>query len=211
MSGSTLKIIAMVSMVFDHIAVVLLDPVSPIYWTFRFIGRIAFPIFLFLLVEGYLHTSDKKKYARNLCFFAFLSEIPFDLAIEGHCFYFDYQNVMFTLLFAYFAIGAFDTYQKTKGKKYLFGVVFFALLAQLCKTDYGAFGVISAVILFATRSQKQFYLSGVLLFLYEITAPLAFCFFPFYNGKRGLSLKYVFYFFYPLHLLLLAFIRFAIF
>ena len=101
--GSTLKIIALITMLIDHIGAFLIEPyllnngVFPfafdisiipkefktlyiIYIITRLIGRIAFPIYCFLIVEGFLHTSNLKKYAFNLLLFAFISEIPFNLA-----------------------------------------------------------------------------------------------------------------------------------
>lgn len=119
--GSTLKIIAMVCMLIDHTAAVLFDRIlisrglldavnasdggasflstgntAVIYYAdmiMRAIGRISFPIFCFLLIEGFMHTHDVKKYALNLGIFALVSEIPFDLAFAGKPFYLDYQNV----------------------------------------------------------------------------------------------------------------------
>ena len=124
-SGSTLKIIAMACMLIDHTAAVLFDRIlisrgllnavnasdggasflstgntAVIYYAdmiMRAIGRISFPIFCFLLIEGFMHTHDVKKYALNLGIFALVSEIPFDLAFAGKPFYLDYQNVFFTL------------------------------------------------------------------------------------------------------------------
>ena len=123
--GSTLKIIAMVCMLIDHTAAVLFDRIlisrgllnavnasdggasflstgntAVIYYAdmiMRAIGRISFPIFCFLLIEGFMHTHDVKKYALNLGIFALVSEIPFDLAFAGKPFYLNYQNVFFTL------------------------------------------------------------------------------------------------------------------
>ncbi len=123
--GSTLKIIAMVCMLIDHTAAVLFDRIlisrglldavnasdggasflstgntAVIYYAdmiMRAIGRISFPIFCFLLIEGFLHTHDVKKYALNLGIFALVSEVPFDLAFAGKPFYLNYQNVFFTL------------------------------------------------------------------------------------------------------------------
>ena len=131
-SGSTLKIIAMVIMVIDHIGAVILEPMltqcglkqamvsqelqqqflaqyGMLYMldmVLRFIGRIAFPIFSFLLVEGFTHTRSRLKYGRNLFIFALVSEIPFDLATKGSfedvkliggVIYPYSQNVFFTL------------------------------------------------------------------------------------------------------------------
>ena len=109
-SGSTLKIIAMITMLIDHIGaavcmrmmlaegfgdlngaaeetikawVTVHADLYSTYYMFRMIGRIAFPIFCFLLVEGFKHTKDAKKYAIRLFAFALISEIPFDLAFQS--------------------------------------------------------------------------------------------------------------------------------
>ena len=68
-----------------------------VYVLLRVAGGLAFPIFAFLLVEGFLHTRDRKRYLAKLCVFALISEIPFDLALFGTSFYRGYQNVFFTL------------------------------------------------------------------------------------------------------------------
>lgn len=112
-SGSTIKIFAMITMLIDHTAAVVLQRIISaaqnsntiaddsalysIYILMRSIGRLAFPIFCFLLVEGFLHTRNEKKYALRLAAFALISEIPFDLALFGKI-NFGYQNVFFTLL-----------------------------------------------------------------------------------------------------------------
>ena len=121
-SGSTLKIIALVTMLTDHIGAAIIEPVliqkaermhiqwgsysdlilidktlGTAYIAMRYIGRIAFPIFCFLLVEGFLHTRNVRRYAFRLFLFALISEIPFDLAFHHQLFCMDYQNVFFTL------------------------------------------------------------------------------------------------------------------
>lgn len=107
-TGSTLKIIAIVTMLIDHTAAVLLGN----NMIMRMIGRIAFPIFIFLLIEGAIHTRSKMKYALRLCLFALISEIPFDLAFSNEAFFFGYQNVFFTLAIGMFMIIAFDLAEK---------------------------------------------------------------------------------------------------
>ena len=117
LSGSTLKIIAIIAMAIDHFAASIIlygilmqqnpsflgHPVSMtipwwnIYQVMRFIGRIGFPVFCFLLIEGFLHTSSKKKYATRLFLFALVSEFPFDYALFNTPFAPGYQNVFFTL------------------------------------------------------------------------------------------------------------------
>lgn len=112
MSGTTLKWIAVISMLIDHTAEVLInhnaaltDPIwAQIYVLMRGIGRIAFPIYAFLLVEGFLHTRDVKKYLARMLTFAVVSEIPFDLAVFHTPFYWGYQNVFFTLFLGLLAL-----------------------------------------------------------------------------------------------------------
>ncbi len=100
MSGFLLKLLALVTMLIDHTGHVLFPGVM---WM-RYIGRLAFPIYCFLLVEGFLHTRDLRKYMGRLAVFAVISEIPFDLAIYGEFFEPAHQNVFITLLFGLMAI-----------------------------------------------------------------------------------------------------------
>ena len=111
-TGTTLKIIAIVAMFIDHFAAIFVqgyyysvsataEPpqnVEIIMTVMRAIGRFGFPIFAFLLVEGFTHTRSVKKYALNLGIFALISELPFNLGFMGVLFYPYYQNVFFTLL-----------------------------------------------------------------------------------------------------------------
>lgn len=109
LSGTTLKWIAVISMLIDHTAEVLInhnaaltDPIwAQIYVLMRGIGRIAFPIYAFLLVEGFLHTRDVKKYLARMLTFAVVSEIPFDLAVFHTPFYWGYQNVFLRCFWDY--------------------------------------------------------------------------------------------------------------
>lgn len=125
-SGTGLKLIALAAMLIDHIGAVLIehqfDSVSNNItdWTpdmlrlfafdglLRLIGRFGFPLFAFLIVEGYLHTRNVKKYALNMVIFAILSEVPFDLATKKMFIFSNYQNVFFTLLFGLVCIWLID-------------------------------------------------------------------------------------------------------
>lgn len=215
-SGSTLKLIAITTMLLDHIGAILLESNSPQMQTkeiqtldfiLRLIGRVAFPLFIFLLLEGFEHTHNRKKYALQLLVFGLLSEIPFDFALKGTWYDPSYQNVMFTLFLGYCAIWLYENFGETD-KRILLGVFACIVLAHMLKTDYGAFGVLAIFLLYYTKKKKKyFYMTGVLLFFWEITAPIAFLLIRQYNGKRGLSLKYIFYFFYPVHILILGLIR----
>jgi len=228
-SGSTLKLIAIITMFIDHIGAVIVErmilrgvsfgsmSLKDLYLldqVLRSIGRIGFPIFCFLLVEGFIHTRDRVKYGLRLAFFAFLSEIPFNLAFTGKLFSFKYQNVFFTLFIGLLIMALFRVIEEKYNEKRILAIALMLLslvagmtLAAILKTDYDYRGVISIVVLYIFRMYRPFQLlAGALTFMWEIPAPAAFLAAACYNGRRGLKLKYVFYIFYPLHLLLLYFV-----
>ena len=96
LDGTMLKIIAMVSMVFDHTG----DVFFPEMQWMRIVGRLAMPIFSFCIAEGYVHTRNRKKYLLRMGIFALVSEVPFDLAFEGKI-SLDHQNIMLTFFLQY--------------------------------------------------------------------------------------------------------------
>lgn len=240
-SGSTVKIIAIAVMFIDHIGAVIVERMllnaGALYQTqeqlqqgiayrqdeaviatlllvdliLRMIGRLGFPIFCFLLIEGFMHTKNVWNYALRLGVFALISEVPFDLAFSGSFFYMDYQNVFFTLFIGLTVMIAYDWIQRRENwpdwLKKILGVIAILLgmgAAALLKTDYAAIGVLCVMIMFLFRKNRLHQvIAGCIAFCWEITAPLAFVPIAMYNGKRGLNMKYVFYAFYPVHLLLL--------
>lgn len=136
-TGSTLKIIAIVCMLIDHIGAVILErylyanglsyktmqmmveggfgnlqKVVIADLILRLIGRLAFPIFCFLLVEGFYYTSNRAKYVLRLFLFALISEVPFDFAFKNSWLEFSYQNVFFTLTIGLLTIWGIDEIQK---------------------------------------------------------------------------------------------------
>lgn len=134
-SGSTLKLVAIFTMLIDHIAASLLEKLLSrgrafqfmngeglytVYSVMRSIGRLAFPIFCFLLVEGFIHTRNKSKYAIRLGIFALISEIPFDLAFDDKVFSWGHQNVFFTLLIGLIVMAGFELVRISEGKKWLY-------------------------------------------------------------------------------------------
>lgn len=238
--GSTLKIIACITMLLDHIGASLLETVlfdqlaaaGVTTWNYetlvtacpnigipyvilRCIGRIAFPIFCFLLVEGFLHTKNVGKYAFRLLLFAFISEVPFDLAFQKQAFYWEYQNVYFTLFLGLMVILLLHSIE-TKFPTQWFPRMILSLLAislgtsfaELLHTDYGLTGVlvITAMYLFRNHHISEM-VSGCLILSamssLEIVSIVNIPLISRYNGERGLNLKYFFYAFYPVHLLLL--------
>ena len=237
-SGSTLKMIAIVTMLIDHIGAAVLarllmvnglgeldqtntDAImqwlsanGALYWMYtvmRMIGRVAFPIFCFLLVEGFLHTHDVKKYAMRLGLFALISEIPFDLAFSSKILEFNYQNVFFTLfigllmMIAYRAVEEKEEWnQALKMILYILIVAAGMALAYFLKTDYAEKGVFCIMVLYIFHKKKMWQIiAGCASFIWETPALFGFIPIAFYNGTRGWKMKYFFYIFYPAHLLIL--------
>ncbi|MCD7885495.1 MAG: conjugal transfer protein TraX [Lachnospiraceae bacterium] len=222
-SGSTLKLIAIITMLIDHTGATVLRSIARlpavtgnaalrstwvnIYNISRDIGRIAFPIFCFLLVEGFLHTRSPKKYAGRLFLFALISEIPFDIALKGSWCYPDKQNVYFTLLIGLLVMIAIRWITDNGTRRLILSALPVALgmlLAWLLKTDYDYKGVFLIAVLYLMRDTRIYQcLGGAAAISWELPAPIAFIPIYFYNGKRGISLKYVFYWFYPVHLMVL--------
>lgn len=220
-SGSTLKIMAMLFMLCDHIGYVLLGPfvtgaegTAAAYYILRaVIGRWAFPIYCFLLVEGFQKTRSRKKYGLRLFLFALVSEVPFDLAFYGSPFSQTHCNIFFTLLLSVIMMELMEKAEERLGDWRLRALcqagafLCAALAAELIRCDYGAKGILAVALLYVFRKKKGAQLlAGCAAFLWEITAPLAFLPVAFYNGEKGLKLKYVFYLFYPGHLLALYFL-----
>lgn len=315
-TGSTLKLVAIITMLIDHTAATILDRTlmargmgtldasnpqavmdfmsenAGIYYIdsfMRLVGRIAFPIFCFLLVEGFKYTHNKWNYAMRLGIFALVSEIPFDLAFKDKFLEFSYQNVYFTLLIGLLVMMGFELVrEKLATKKWLpllaaggaiavgcaaayafrgivrfinmiidtaqlgseitlkFGVyiiittvitllcllvylivskkrsqqksgILFAdllilvagmFLALFLKTDYSAFGILTIAMVYMLRRNNFKAVLGAcitltIMNLTELTSFFALIPAALYNGKRGWKMKYVFYIFYPGHLLLL--------
>ncbi|MFV0529426.1 MAG: TraX family protein [Lachnospiraceae bacterium] len=213
LSGSSLKMIAMITMLIDHIGALLLYA-SPYYQTFRNIGRISFPLFCFLLVQGFKHTRHMKRYFLSLAVFAIISEIPFDLAFSQTMFDWEYQNIFFTLLIGLAVIWAMNRYCRIPVLQFVFpaaGMV----LAYLLKTDYSYIGVLLiSVLYFFSNARIVQAFTGAICMLQTPYALYAFIPALMYNGKRGWitgRFKYLFYLFYPVHLLVLIAIRFFLF
>lgn len=216
MPGSTLKWIAIVSMLIDHIGAVLIGKnlnsytlefsgMMGIYNICRIIGRISFPIFCFLLVEGFCHTSNVRKYMKRLLLFAILSEIPFDLAFYGRIAALGGQNVFFTLFLGLLALAVMQQMKYRRDMIWI-PIVLSGLAAWFLRTDYDYFGVLLIIVfyLFRENSFRRNLVAGVLC-LWQPASLLALTPIQCYNGRRGGKLKYLFYIFYPGHLLILWF------
>lgn len=222
-SGSTLKLIAIITMLIDHTGATVLRAVlrlpavsgnsqlyalwTSIYTTSRSIGRLAFPIFCFLIVEGFLHTRNVWKYAGRLALFCLISEIPFDIALKGSWYFPAKQNVYFTLLIGLLVLIAI-AYLTENGTRHLYlAILPIALgmwLANWINTDYNFKGVLLIALLYLMKSSRLYQcLGGAAAVAWELPAPLAFVPVYLYNGTRGRQMKYLFYWFYPVHLMIL--------
>jgi len=197
----TLKMVAAVTMLIDHVGYIFF----PQYVFLRIIGRISFPIFAFLIVEGFMHTRDVKKYIFRMIVFALISEIPFDFAFYG-TFNWGHQNVLITFLLAILAMYIDRQYKRKAG---IVAAFVLAIFAELIGSDYGMFGVIIVMIFYWNYDRfynKLIFGTASLTLLvtsYQIFDVLAMIPIGLYNGRRGIGLKYFFYVFYPGHLLIL--------
>nr|WP_281417214.1 TraX family protein [Clostridium mobile] len=246
-----MKIIAVISMLVDHIAAVLIlvgiyykfipyaentamyysSNLKTIYQLMRAVGRISFPIFCFLLVEGYVHTSNKKKYALRLFIFALISEIPFNLAFGNKIFIpaSRLNNVFFTLLLGVCVMYIIEFINSKEinikfinNKKInkviaaiaiIATIVVFGAIAKFIKCDFNYYGILCISLFYIFRENRLLQiLSGIIVFSYLAMGSFGIVYLSllaiyFYNGQRGLKIKYFFYVFYPAHLLILYFIR----
>lgn len=233
LSGSSLKWIAVAAMFLNHFGDILLKAIitTATYSTFtdgqfsilmncyngfHAIGRISMPIFCFFIVEGFLHSRHIKRYFLRLLIFALVSEIPYDLAFGSSAFDRSQQNVMFTL-----AAGLGTLILMSRCKKYMTVQVFIAIIAaavaSALKFDGGYYGILMIALFYLFRRNKlaslfSVFLLQVLIVLYfhesfdlnSVMAVVPLILIYCYSGKRGMNLKYLFYGFYPLHLLILA-------
>ena len=212
LDGTVLKLIACLSMFIDHLGAVCFSGMMG----FRIIGRLAFPIYCFLLVEGAVHTRNMKKYILRMGIFALISEVPFDLAFYHRWVYTGHQNVFFTLGLGlpaiWFLEHPIEQLDIPDVLYKLLVIIAAGLIAEFFNTDYGFTGIAVICIFYYLRGQPQLkYPIAVILLAamggVEVYAVLALIPILLYNGQRGRQTKamqYGFYIFYPAHLLLIA-------
>lgn len=230
LSSFALKLVALVAMTCNHTAYIFQEqlpaPLACVLWS---VGGLAFPLFAFLLVQGYRHTSDFRRYAMRLGVFALISQVPYWLFL-GHV-----GNVLFTLLASLLALYALDHIQD--GTARFTAVAALVALTALC--DWGLLGpllviamkqdddsgrtptralaaialILAAVALVDMWLHPEALLgpNGLGALGYALgclaTAPLT----ARYNGQRGPSLKWLFYAYYPLHIAVLGLVHMALF
>lgn len=229
-SGAMLKWIAIASMAIDHLAASVLQTVImtqqiqgadasslfDAYSAMRRIGRIAFPIYCFMIVEGFTHTHSRQKYLCNLILFACISEIPFDLAFSQEIFDPMSQNVYFTLALGLISIWALDEITKRmRGVPRMLVCILLVVAVyaagDFAEIDYGGYGPLAIIILYETKDNRLLQcIAGAVIFAIIpgefpfalISFILLYC----YSGLRGRQSKWFFYSFYPAHLLIFGII-----
>ncbi len=212
LDGFYLKLIAVVTMIIDHVGLALF----PGQMIFRIIGRLAFPIYCFLIVEGFFHTKNVKKYIGRLAIFAIISELPFDMTVNNAWIDITSQNVFFTLLIGLITI-YFINRQFNEIMKSVILVIGMAVSIVLM-TDYTCYGVALIYIFYLLRDRRgvaciMASLMNLIMGRIQWFAALAMIPIMLYSGRKGPKLadnkavKYGFYLIYPVHLLVIFAIK----
>ena len=226
-----LRYLALGLMLLDH----LWATVVPGNDWMTYLGRLAFPIFAFQAAEGYDHTSNFTQYCKRLLLFGLLSEIPFNWMLSSSWIYPFHQNVMFTLLLGLLALRAVDRMEAAENWKVrllsAISIPGCCLWGAVTFVDYGAYGVMMVLIFGLSRRMqyaKLFQLAAMILinvvlmagqmlrvfgreFPVQGFAVLALIPIWLYNGEKGQRSKTLqtgFYLFYPIHMVILAAIRY---
>lgn len=242
--ANSIKIIAACLMLIDHIAAFLIYPKlanggfedyyfwNDLYWSMRIVGRVAFPLFAFFVVEGKKYTKNPWKYIARLLGFAVISEIPFVLARKGHMRvvsgefpYVSMTNVFFTMAIALFAMILMDWLVKRISTMiFVLPVIYITVfVADIVDCDYGLYGVLAMEVGYLVGKITDYMISlgkmkekegqmaviiaicTILFFMNGIEKYVVFAIIPvlLYNGERGRGSKYFFYAFYPIHIMVL--------
>ena len=224
LSGAELKLIAIISMLADHVNKALIYPylesnhgfLAFISDVFDIIGRIAFPLFCFMLVEGYFKTRNRKKYLLNLLLFGVISEIPFDMFTTASFFNMNWNNVMFTLALVLVTVWIIDTLKEKmqKRSKALWYLVSILIVLGMCivsmslSLDYEHHAILIGYFFYLFHDMPVFAIPfGYASMFKEPWALLGFGLTLTYNGERGKQHKMLNYWFYPVHMLILGILR----
>ena len=224
LSGARLKLIAILSMLIDHVNKALIYPnlsadnsaLTTISNLFDILGRIAFPLFCFMLVEGYFKTRSRKKYLLNLLIFGVISEVPFDMFTSASFFNKNWNNVMFTLAFVLITIWCIDVLKEKMQNlpKMLWFIVSWLIVLIMCfaamylALDYEHHAILIGYFFYLFLDVRLLAVPFGYASMY--TQPwslLGFGLTLTYNGERGKQSKMLNYWFYPVHLLILGLLR----
>ena len=229
-NSAHIKHIALVTMLIDHIGVVLLPDVPLL----RLIGRLSFILFVFLLAEGALHTRSRLKYGLRLFALALISQVPYSMAKYGETLVFDDLNVFFLLASSVVMIGVIDLVKGVRFE-YLYKVLIvaaFSIAGYNLNIEYDFYGYALVACFYQWHSQKgdilvavtavtiallplfRIFVDGweparaVFYSLFESIGLISLVFILNYNGEKGRQIhKFFYYFFYPVHLYILVLIK----
>ena len=224
LSGAELKLIAIISMLADHVNKALIYPylesnhgfLAFISDVFDIIGRIAFPLFCFMLVEGYFKTRNRKKYLLNLLLFGVISEVPFDMFTTASFFNMNWNNVMFTLALVLVTVWIIDTLKEKMQKRSkalwylgsLLIVLVMCIVSMSLSLAYEHHAIFIGYFFYLFHDMPVFAIPfGYASMFKEPWALLGFGLTLTYNGERGKQHKMLYYWFYPVHLLILGLLR----
>lgn len=234
MNATTLKIIAVIAMIIDHIAWAFVSLDSPLAQLMHGIGRLTFPIMAFFISEGFFHTKDFSKYLKRIGLFALISHLPYQYFQYGHSARLSEgigallsSSIMFTFFISLIVLWIVHTWNKPKYIK-IISVICMLILSMF--SDYSFFGPLLVLIFSYRRDNIIIQITNASIFIMAfviITFSLPineniFMFATFmpllillqYNGKQGNTknklIKYSFYLIYPIHLLILAIIKYKV-
>lgn len=223
LNGNQLKILALLIMTVDHIGMILF----PYATVLRIIGRLAYPIFAFMIAEGCRYTKNRKKYLLSVAAVAFVCQMVYLIAMKSL-----YMCIFVTFTFSIILIYTLD-FARDKKKLWAWALAALVLLAVIFiayvvprkfpirdfRIDYGIVGILVPVFIYIGRNKwEKLLLAAFILLLLCIDyrwvqwyCLLALPLIALYNGERGkLKMKYLFYLYYPLHLVALHFLSYVI-
>ncbi len=216
MNAFHIKIIALITMLIDHIGLFFF----PESYVLRAIGRLSFPLFAWLIANGAFHTKNINKYFLRLLVLAIISQFPYMLVnqlVEPNILT---LNIFFTLSIG---LGAIILIKKTPMKiHWVLVTAVAAALATAINTDYGGFGVLSIVAFYIYFKNYRgllisqiwiyflmslyFLAQGNTLGIVQLCGLISLVFIHFYNHKEGIKMQYLFYLIYPVHYLIIYFL-----
>lgn len=221
LNRNSIKIIAVLAMILDHVAYAFIPLTSVFHFAFRIIGRITAPIMFMGIANGYKYTSNRFRYGLRLFLFALISQVPYSLFVGNKIFVFDMYNIIFLLFIGFLLLCCIYNVKNVVFK--VFGITGCILASLFC--EYSLFGI-SLILIFSLFKNKKtqiifysvicfIYLclktifdNSILVFVLQTGLFLAIPLFYLYNDKRGkYNIKYIFYVFYPVHLLLFFLIK----
>ncbi len=223
MNRNVLKIIAIITMLIDHLGLFFFNNNI----LMRVIGRISYPIFAFFIAEGLRYTKNKSKYVLTLLIFALISQIPYGLLFNYYK-----LNVLFTFLLAILLIYLLENVFKKdvftnvfRALILIFAIIVYAVVFVFLDVygvvEYSIFGVLLVIVFYFPKSKllRLIFASLVLILMtlkmalvagfsfrniIQIFSLVSILILTFYNNKKGkINLKYFFYIFYPLHMLII--------